>query len=120
MMFERSGHFIGKRNRTKAKVWLWLEYLADNGYGGATINQIHQATGVSLLTLRRSMDKWWSWGRIHKKLLRYPLSDGSTCIYSISATGRKYLNEVVPVHFYNDCVDEIQKWQEERHRIKSS
>jgi hypothetical protein len=96
-------------------VWLWLEYLAENGHGGATINQTHQATDVSSLTLRRSMDKWWSWGRIYKKLLSHPTRDSSTCIYSISATGRKYLKEVVPVHFYNECAEEINE-----HKAKNS
>ena len=106
--------FIGSHNRSKVKTWLYLAELADSGNKeGATINQIHSATGVPILTLRKAMDKWWSWQRLSKKVLATPLQDGSTCLYRITAFGRQYL-EVVPNDFYNSCVAEIVSWQEER------
>ncbi len=106
--------FGGKSNRSKVKTWMYLAAVRVNGQKGATKNEISANTGVPLLTLRRHMDKWWSWGRIHKIKLAKPQLDGSTCLYSIAASGLRYLNCTVPEAFYEECKAEIQAWQAER------
>ena len=110
----RLANFTGLHNKSKVKVWLYLAELAERGSGYASINQIHCATGVPLFTLRKSMDKWWSWGRLSKKVLPTSLPDGSTCLYRITAFGRQYLDYVVPVSFHNQCVEEIIEYQGKR------
>ena len=117
MLFRRAG-FGGSFNRSKVKVWLYLAAVKANGRQGATINQIHEDTGVPLLTLRRHMDKWWSWGRIHKRIFPKQLSDGCTCMYSIAPSGTEYINRVVPDAFIEECVSEIKAWQDERRAMR--
>ena len=84
----RLANFAGSHNKSKVKAWLYLAELAEKGNGYASINQIHHATGVPLFTLRKSMDKWWSWGRLNKKVLATPFLDGSICLYRITTFGR--------------------------------
>ena len=110
----RIANFNGLHNKSKVKVWLYLAELAERGSGYVTINQIHHNTGVSLFTLRKSMDKWWSWGRLSKKIQNTPLPDRSTCQYRITAFGKQYLDDVVPISFYNQCVEEIVGHQAEK------
>ena len=106
-----TGRFIGKRNRSKVKCWIYLQYLKEIGSKGATVNNIADNTGIPLRTLDSSLNKWWSWGRINKKLLDKPASDGNKHIWSITAFGIRYLQETVPVDFYNECIIEIKEYQ---------
>jgi hypothetical protein len=108
------GRFIGLRNRSKVKTWIYLQYLKDNNKRGATIREIHNFTGVPLRTLENSLNKWWSWNRLHKHLLDKPAPDGSKYLWSIAASGSKYLTDTVPVGFNNECVTEINEYQAAR------
>lgn len=110
----RIASFNGRANRSKIKAWAYLASVKAKGQSGASINQIHESTGVPLGTLRQHMDKWWSWGRISKRLLPKRLWDGSTCLYSITPFGLEYLEKVVPDDVWQDCLDEIKEWQEQR------
>ena len=117
-MFVGRANFSGRHNRSKTKVWMYLAAVQAKSRKGASNNEIHEATGVPIRTLRRHMDKWWSWGRIHKIKLAKPLLDGSTCMYSIGASGKRYINCTVPEDVYEECKAEIQSWQEERGKTK--
>jgi len=110
----RFANFTGSHNKSKVKVWLYLAEMSERSSGYFTINQIHNATGVPIFTLRKSLPIWWSWGRLSKKVMPTPLPDGSTCQYRITAFGRKYLDDIVPVFFYNECVEEILEYQAEK------
>lgn len=103
------GRFNGLHNRSKVKCWLYLQYIKSQGRPGVTIREIWMNTGVPYRTLDSSLNKWWSWGRISKHLLKEPAPDGSKHIWSITSFGIKYLNETVPVDFYNECVREVQQ-----------
>ena len=112
-MIPGMANFNGKHNRSKVKVWMYLSSIKNTGKKGATLNEIHEKTGVPIFTLRKSMSKWWSWQRVHKIKLVKPLIDGSKDIYSLSATGQRYLNGVVPDGFFEECKQEILDWQAE-------
>lgn len=111
-------NFNGRSNRSKVKTWWYLAYLEAHGVQGASINRLHNATGVPLATLRVRLDIWWSWGRVSKKLLKEPLPDGSTVIYRITAFGKKYL-DIVPEDVLAECIEEIEQHQEEVRRMRA-
>ena len=100
--------FTGLHNRSKVKCWLYLQYIKSKGKPGSTIRDIHLNTGIPIRTLESSLNKWWSWQRIHKHLLPEPADDGCRHLWSIASSGIKYLSDTVPVDFYNECVQELR------------
>ena len=107
------GNFSGSHNKSKVKCWLFLQYIDRTWTRGATIKEINFFTGIPIRTLDSSLNKWWSWQRIHKHLLKEPAPDGSNHLWSITAFGIKYL-DAVPIDFHNECILEINEHQAAR------
>ena len=100
----------GKHNASKYKVLFFLA-LVENRHArshGCTARVLHYRLGISLGSLRVSLQKWTKWGYVSR---RRGKDAGHEYRYFILAKGRRFLNWANVMLPVSRFVDEIEAHQ---------
>ena len=112
MLGIREATFVGKRNRSKTRIFILL-FNTQGNYLSAS--EISEASGISYDYCRNRLPYWAKWGYIRRYVVRTKL--GTSRKYCISQKGVKYLQKA-PSEIISEIMRELQDYRTMAEKVK--
>lgn len=99
--------FIGKHNRSKAKVLIFLLDRRSHRIKHYTWHELALYCGVSAVYLRNRLAKWRQWGYVTRRGCNR--GEFLTWEYALGARGKHFVCDILPQDFYESCCRELNE-----------